>query len=193
MDKPHLILASASPRRRELLQLMGLEFSVEVADIGEIQVEGEPAAEFVRRMAFEKAQAVIKRRGDECAAVLAADTIVVFEGLVLGKPDNKADGCAMLMRLAGKMHHVLTAVTVCYRGQTWQALSESKVSISPLSTAEIEAYWQTGEPADKAGGYGIQGLAAGFVSRLEGSYSGVVGLPLDETRTLLNNAAIDWL
>ena len=192
MDKPQLILASASPRRRELLQLMGLEFTVEVADIEEIQGEDEAPPEFVMRLALDKAHAVANRRSDDTVVLLAADTIVVINNDVLGKPACKADGCAMLSRLSGKTHQVLTAVAVCFRGRCWQALSESRVSFTTLSSVEIEAYWQSGEPVDKAGAYGIQGLAAGFVSKIEGSYSGVVGLPLYETRTLLNNAGIDW-
>jgi septum formation protein len=183
-----LYLASASPRRRELLSQIGVRFSVAPASIAEVPFPAESAEHFVMRMAREKAVAIQAAHPD--ALILGADTDVILDGEILGKPDDEAHASDMLQRLAGRAHQVLSGVALASpAGCTWR-LSESRVHFRPLSHAEIHAYWQTGEPAGKAGGYAIQGLAAAFIQRLEGSYSGVMGLPLYETAQLLHTAGI---
>ncbi len=190
MSHPPLVLASASPRRRQLLAGLGLEFEIEVADIDETPAAAEAAPVYVERMALEKARAVAARRGD--ALVLGSDTSVVVDGEILGKPRHRDEGLAMLARLSGRTHQVLTAVAlVAPDGEEGCRLSVSEVTFRPLSEAERVAYWATGEPADKAGGYAIQGRAAIFVSRLEGSFSGVMGLPLFDTAELLRRFGLD--
>jgi septum formation protein len=193
MEPFMLYLASASPRRRELLIQVGIAARVEVADIPEDRHPGEPPQAYVLRLAVAKARAV--RAGlpaDDRHPVLAADTAVVIDDEVLGKPRDRADGMAMLSRLSGRIHHVYTGVALAdASGEAHSRLSLSTVSFRTLSDAECAAYWASGEPADKAGGYGIQGRAALFIERLEGSYSGVVGLPLFETAELLRENGID--
>lgn len=189
-------LASRSPRRRELLESVGLAFSVLDADVTERVLDGETPEETVARLAVEKAAAgaaVLDRCKLSVQPVMAADTVVVMDDEVLGKPADAGHAIAMLGRLSGRTHRVLTAVTLHDGGQTTQRTSESRVTMKPLARWEMEHYWATGEPRDKAGGYAIQGIGSGFVARLEGSYSGVVGLPLFETRELLSGAGIDWL
>lgn len=189
-------LASRSPRRRELLESVGLAFSVLDADMAERVLDGETPEETVARLAMEKAAAgalALDRRKLPVQPVMAADTVVVMDDEVLGKPADAGHAIAMLGRLSGRTHRVLTAVTLHDGGQTTQRTSESRVTMKPLARWEMERYWATGEPRDKAGGYAIQGIGSGFVARLEGSYSGVVGLPLFETRELLSGAGIDWL
>lgn len=178
-----LILASASPRRTQLLQELGVAHVVRPADIDETPRAGEPALSYVRRMAATKAAAGVALAGG--GAVLAADTIVVAQGQILGKPRDRRDGLAMLARLSGCTHQVATAV--CLRDGVRQSAAcvTTRVSFRSVSVQEAEGYWATGEPKDKAGGYGIQGAAANFVSRVDGSYSSVIGLPLVETRALL--------
>lgn len=188
--RPDLYLASASPRRRQLLEQLGLRFEVMAADVDETPIPGEAPAAYVSRLAHTKAQAVAARLGDPTAPVLAADTTVVLEGGILGKPRDRAHGLAMLAGLSGRRHQVLSAVALSSRGELHAALSESWVTFRSISPAEAAAYWETGEPGDKAGGYGIQGLGAVFVERLEGSYSGVMGLPLFETAGLLRRAGV---
>lgn len=190
-NPPGLILASASPRRRDLLRQVGVSFGVIVAEVDEAVLPGETPAAYVVRVARDKALEVQTREGASLP-VLGADTAVVVDGDVLGKPADRADGLAMLARLAGRAHEVLTAVALARPGgEEHCRLSVSHVTFRALTDAEIAAYWATGEPADKAGGYAIQGRAARFVTRLEGSYSGVVGLPLHETAELLAAAGID--
>ncbi len=185
---PVLCLASASPRRRELLRQIGVRHAVSVPDIDESPAAGEPPADYVVRMARGKALAVAARGGP--LPVLAADTSVVIDGLILGKPAGKADGVAMLERLAGRTHEVLTAVALAVRGEVEHRLSVSAVRLRSLARAECIAYWDSGEPHDKAGAYAVQGLAAAFIEHLSGSYSGVMGLPLFETAALLGAAGI---
>lgn len=190
---PLLYLASASPRRQELLRQIGVSFKVHPAHIDETPKPAEPAADFVRRMACEKAQVVRVQLDDPRALVLAADTDVILDAEILGKPTNQAAAAATLRRLSGRDHEVLSAVAlVGPTGLDWR-LNHSRVWFRPLSEAEIAAYWTSGEPADKAGGYAIQGLGAVFVERLEGSYSGVMGLPLLETAQLLEHAGLRLL
>ena len=192
MAATRLILASASPRRRELLSQLGVQFEVVVADIDETPVAGEAAEVYVVRMALEKARAVRARLGDAGALVLGSDTAVVIDDEILGKPRDRADGLAMLARLSGRVHHVYTAVaSVGPAGREASRLSVSSVTWRSVSEAERVAYWATGEPRDKAGGYAIQGKAAVFVSRLEGSFSGVMGLPLFETAALLERGGVE--
>lgn len=192
---PALFLASASPRRRELLTQAGVAFEV----IGGITVDetpqpGEDAEALVRRLALGKARAglaVLAARRVEAARVrvLGADTEVVLAGRVFGKPLGEADCVAMLTALGGRTHEVLSAIALVGGGREQVEVSRTRVSFRAIDADEARAYWATGEPGDKAGGYAIQGRAAAFVTRLEGSYSGVVGLPLYETIQMLRQEA----
>lgn len=193
-----LYLASASPRRRELLLQIGVPHRRVDAPIDESVLPGETPAAYVERLARAKAAAGLAVLGGSAAAgahgapygsseacVLGADTAVVLDGRILGKPQDRADGLAMLAALSGRSHEVLTAVAVSDGTRCAARVVSSRVHFRALAEAEQQAYWDTGEPLDKAGGYAIQGLAAIFVDRLEGSYSAVVGLPLAETAALL--------
>lgn len=186
------MLASASPRRRELLAQIGVEFEVMAAGVEETVLPGESAEHYVRRVAADKAKAVAGLAGPR-RWVLAADTEVVLDGAVLGKPRDYPHFQTMARRLSGREHRVLSAVVLCRAEERHEALSVSSVGLRDLSDGDIADYWQTGEPWDKAGGYAIQGLGAIFVSRLCGSYSGVMGLPLYETANLLAAAGIPLL
>lgn len=186
---PCLILASASPRRRELLDQLGIGYITRPADIVECPRSGEAPEAYVRRIAAEKSQAALALRSDRLP-VLAADTEVVLDGEIFGKPADEAQAIAMLSRLSGREHTVLSAVSLRTLEQHWAALSVSRVRFRALSRDELAAYWATGEPRDKAGAYAIQGLGALFVTRLIGSYSGVMGLPLLETGELLARLGI---
>lgn len=190
--QPHLILASQSPRRRELLAQLGLRVLSRPADISEVPHAGEAPASYAVRMALEKAQAA-SRVGDLDLPVLGADTDVVIDGEILGKPGSREQGIAMLLRLAGRAHEVYSAVAVGREEYWLTRLSVTEVHFGPISAAQAAAYWDTGEPADKAGGYGIQGLGANFVREIRGSYSGVVGLPIYETCELLRAFGIEIL
>jgi septum formation protein len=186
-----LHLASGSPRRRELLAQIGVPFATLIASIDETALPGEPAARYVERLAREKALAGLQALGAPVdAVVLGADTAVVLDGRILGKPADRAEALAMLAALSGREHQVLTAVALAAAGRLESRVVASRVSFRALRAGEAEAYWATGEPCDKAGGYGIQGLAAVFVSQIEGSYSAVVGLPLCETAQLLGEFGI---
>jgi septum formation protein len=185
-----LILASASPRRAQLLEQLGVVYLQQPADIDEQQFTGESAEDYVVRLAREKS-AEVQRSLQEDAAVLAADTCVVLDDLVLGKPEDHFDGLAMLARLSGREHRVLTAVCVRRADQVEEALSDTRVKFINLNRQQCEAYLATSEPWDKAGAYGIQGLAGAFVESIVGSYSGVVGLPLSQTWDLLQRIGID--
>jgi len=186
-----LYLASSSPRRRELLTQIGLPFHIVPASIDETPEPGESAPAYVERLARSKALAglnFLAQRADIC--VLGADTAVVLDGRILGKPVDRDDALAMLRALSGREHEVLTAVAVADRDRCEARVVSSRVTFREVSVEEAERYWETGEPQDKAGGYAIQGLAAVFVSRVEGSYSAVVGLPLCETSALLADFSI---
>lgn len=187
---PRIILASTSPRRRELLAQLGVPFEAVSVDVDETPRPGEMPEVYVARVAAEKSLQG-QRECDATLPVLGADTEVVVDGEVLGKPRDREHGEAMLKRLAGRQHRVLSAVSLRLGEQHWQALSESGVVFRELHDAEISAYWATGEPADKAGAYAIQGLGAVFIARLEGSFSGVMGLPVYETAQLLSRVGID--
>jgi len=192
MNSVKLVLASGSPRRLELLASLGLGCDVYPLDIDETPLPGESPAACARRLAVEKAAAAVRRHGPG-VLVLAADTVVALGAELLGKPADAAEAARMLRRLSGRTHEVHTGVAAACRGETSFRLSTSEVTFRDLRDAEIEAYVATGEPLDKAGAYGIQGLAAVFVTRLCGSYSGVVGLPLSETAQLLQQHGIDVL
>jgi nucleoside triphosphate pyrophosphatase len=185
---PLVCLASASSRRRALLAQIGVAHVVAGADIDEAVWPGEPAADYVLRMARAKALAV--RAQHAALPVLAADTTVVIDAAICGKPQDEAAGVAMLERLSGRVHQVLTAVALAAGGTVTARLSSSEVRFRPLSRAECLAYWRSGEPRDKAGGYAVQGYAAVFIEHLAGSYSGVMGLPLFETAQLLSAAGV---
>ncbi|WP_454565984.1 Maf family protein [Pseudomonas sp. AIG] len=186
-----LYLASGSPRRRELLTQIGVAFSAISADIDETPLPEESPPAYVERLARGKAEA--GRRAVVFAqpfCVLGADTAVVLDGKILGKPVDEADACAMLMMLSGKEHEVLTAIAVLEGERCESRVVRSLVRFRPISGEEAGAYWASGEPRDKAGGYGIQGLGAVFVAGLNGSYSAVVGLPVCETAELLGHFGI---
>ena len=182
-------LASASPRRRELLEQIGVPVQRVLCAVDEQVRPGEAAADYVQRVTRDKVQAGVAA-APVGAVVLAADTAVVLDGRILGKPADRAQGLAMLRALSGREHQVMTALAVARGPEARLQLVTSKVRFGTLSEAQIAAYWDTGEPADKAGGYGIQGLGAVFVEHLEGSYSAVVGLPLAETAQLLADFSV---
>ena len=190
LRQPVVCLASVSPRRRELLLQIGVPHKVVGADIDETARSGEAPRDYVMRMARQKALAV-RERG-EILPVLAADTTVVLEDVIFGKPRDREDGIAMLRRLSGRTHEVLTAVAVANAGEVSLRLSVSSVRFRPLTLQECNGYWETGEPRDKAGGYAVQGAAAVFIESLSGSYSGVMGLPLFETAELLRAAGVPY-
>jgi nucleoside triphosphate pyrophosphatase len=182
---PRLVLASASPRRRELLAQLGVPFEIVVSDVPETPTPDEAPAAFARRVARDKAAAVAHRCGD--ALVLAADTVVVIDGAVLGKPRDRGDAQRMLQLLSGRRHEVLTAVALRDRtGHVDERLVCSTVEFRPLTAREIDDYLDSDEAYDKAGAYAVQGQAQRFVVQVHGSYTNVVGLPLDEVRELLH-------
>lgn len=183
-----IVLASASPRRAELLRQMGLSFSVSPVDVDETPRPDEPAVTYVERLAREKAKAGFARAEHPDCLVIGSDTSVVLAGAILGKPRDVADAAAMLAGLSGKIHKVMTAVALAGRQGCSVRLVVTDVRFRVLSEVEIDAYCQTGEPMDKAGAYGIQGKGGIFVDGLWGSYSAVVGLPLNETAALLTEA-----
>ena len=204
MSAPVLYLASKSSRRQALLRQLGIEFDTLLLreavgrerDVVEETRDAEPAAHYVERMARTKAQVGWQRMENRKLAeraVLGADTEVVLDGEVFGKPRNADDATRMMRRLAGRTHQVLTAVALRHHDGMDVEVSVSRVTLRRLGAAELERYVATGEPFDKAGGYAVQGLAAAFISRLEGSYSGVVGLPLYETSSLLVRAGMPVL
>jgi septum formation protein len=189
----HLYLASTSPRRKELLAQIGIQFQTLSIDVDEINHQEAPK-DYVDRLALNKAKAGwdSPERREECP-VLGADTIVVLNGVILEKPKDKADGIHMLQQLSGHTHEVHTSVALVHGDRHALAHSVSLVTFRDLSLAEAEAYWGTGEPADKAGGYAVQGKAAVWIERIEGSYSGIMGLPLYETGMLLREFGISSL
>jgi septum formation protein len=189
--KPLIYLASASPRRSALLTQIGVPHRVRPVDIDEQSLPAESPRAYVARLARTKAQVLWDRLSNaERLPVLGADTTVALGVDMLGKPLDRSDGLAMLARLSGQTHQVYTAVALCRERGCELRVSVSEVTFRRLRTEEIAAYWDTGEPADKAGGYAVQGLAAVFIERIAGSYSGIVGLPLFETAELLQLAAV---
>lgn len=189
LTAPQLLLASASPRRSDLLKQMGVSFKVLAVDIDERRRGEESPLEYVSRLAMEKARAGFKRQSTGLPS-LGADTVVVFDGQIFGKPVDQAHAQEMLMTLSGKVHSVFTAVAVDNGLDTAMAVSETLVEFRTISQSECLIYWQTDEPKGKAGAYAIQGRGGVFVEKLEGSYSGVVGLPLAETEQLLNKFSV---
>lgn len=179
-----IILASSSPRRRELLQQVGIDFDVKSFEIDESPNLHEAPADYVVRLAIEKAQAAINQLPAD-TIVIAADTTVTIDGQILGKPANQAEAFAMWQRLSGRDHFVMTGVAVAKNQTVLHRRVTTEVHFAHLSHADMLAYWQTGEPIGKAGGYAIQGKGAAFIPRIHGSYSNVVGLPLFETLDLL--------
>lgn len=183
-----LVLASASPRRRELLTNAGLAFTVQPADIDESVLPNEAPAAYVTRLAIGKAEAVfgrLKSAGTTPQAVLGADTTVTLDGQILGKPIDAADAARMLRLIAGRSHQVITGIALATPSGTLSAAETTLVHVSPMTEAEIAAYIATGEPMDKAGAYGIQGGFGRFIPRIEGCYPNVVGLPVARLFTLL--------
>jgi septum formation protein len=187
---PVICLASVSPRRRELLAQIGVPHTVIGADIDETALPGETSRDYVARMARQKALTIWSK--GEWLPVLAADTTVVLDDVIYGKPRDRADGIAMLGRLSSRTHEVLTAVALADKRGVRLRLSASSVRFRELTSEECAAYWDTGEPNDKAGGYAVQGAAAVFIESLSGSYSGVMGLPLFETAELLREAGVPY-
>jgi len=181
-----IYLASQSPRRSELLEQLGVRFAVRIADADESHLPGELPEQYVQRLAIEKANAIWHSLSEDSRRpVLGADTTVCIGDEILGKPADRDEGIAMLQCLSGQQHAVMSGIAMVGEKHS-VCVNVSQVSFRVLSDAEIEAYWATGEPEDKAGGYAIQGYAAAFVSELHGSYSGVMGLPLYETAKLLS-------
>jgi len=189
-----LYLASASPRRKDLLDQLGLACTVLPQDIDESRLPSELPADYVMRLARQKAEAALQSVDTIVGACcLGSDTTVVCDNEIFEKPVDARDARRMLAALSGTTHQVLTAVALASTSGTKVLLSTSDVTFRSLTSAEIDAYWRTGEPADKAGAYGIQGLAAMFVTHISGSYSGIMGLPVAETIALLNGAGITTL
>lgn len=187
---PRLVLASASPRRRDILAALGIDFTVRAADVDEVPLAAESAADMVLRLAAAKAAAV-ERDADEI--VLGADTAVVLGDRSFAKPGSEAEALSMLVALSGELHHVLTGVAVLGPDGMTTALSSTEVRFRDIDPDEARRYWHSGEPEGKAGSYAIQGLGGMFVEQLSGSYSGVVGLPVFETTRLLEQAGIEVL
>ena len=191
MSVDFVYLASGSPRRRELLQQIGVPFRVVGTAVDEGLLPGEAPAAYVTRLAAAKAEAGWERSRDATdVPVLAADTAVVLDGKILGKPADRQDAEGMLRQLSGRTHEVLTAVALRTVSGLQSRISRSEVAFRELAAGEPQAYWETGEPSDKAGAYAIQGRAAIFIADLRGSYSGVMGLPLFETAELLHEAGV---
>jgi septum formation protein len=188
-DMPHLVLASASPRRRELLTQAGYAFEVQPAHVNEDLRPGEDPITYAVRLARDKAQAVFADVNDPNAIILGADTTVTLDSHILAKPEDAADAARMLRLLSGRTHRVITGVAVVTAKSTEVAAEVTGVQFLTLSDEEIAAYVATGEPMDKAGAYGIQGLAAKWIPRVEGCYFNVVGLPLALVSTMLEAAS----
>lgn len=190
-SKPLIYLASASPRRSALLTQVGVAHVVRPVEVDERVGDGESPAAYVIRLATEKARTLWDRLEDhERLPVLGADTSVALDEQIMGKPRDEQDAIEMLERLSARTHRVYTGVALCHEGGCATQLSVTEVSFRKLEPDEIRAYWRTGEPRDKAGGYAVQGIAALFIERIAGSFSGVVGLPLFETGELLRS--IGW-
>lgn len=186
---PRIVLASSSPRRREILSALGLTFETRPGDVDETLRDGEPAFDAAERLAREKAAAVAQEARD--ALVVAADTLVVLDGEALGKPKDRADARRTLTRLAGRTHEVVTAVALARDGRLVSGREITRVHFAPMTPAEVEAYVASGEPDDRAGSYAIQGIGGLFVDRVEGSPSNVVGLPVRLLYTLASELGVN--
>lgn len=180
-----IVLASASPRRRELLAQIGVPYIVVPADIDETRRDDEPPADYVQRMAIEKSRTGFERAAGQGFIALGADTVVVVDEQVLGKPTDREQALDSLRLLSGRTHQVMTAVAVTDGNRLESLLSITNVTMRRIDPTDAAVYWESGEPVDKAGAYAVQGLGGIFIERLEGSYSGVVGLPVHETAELL--------
>lgn len=190
----NLILASGSPRRKLLLEQLGIGFEIDPPDVDESVVMGEAPEVYVTRLSTKKAKAVAEKQDkDSEAVILAADTTVVLQGNILGKPESKEHGLQMLSDLSGTRHDVLTGVSIFSGSRTETFWVRTEVTFRQLGEKEIAWYWETGEPQDKAGSYGLQGAGAAFVETLTGSYSNVIGLPLSETVLILRDFSIECL
>jgi septum formation protein len=187
---PDLILASASPRRSALLRQIGVAHRIAAPGVAELRAPGESVEACVSRLALAKARQVRQQEPRGQLPVLGADTAVVLAGEMLGKPADRAAALAMLARLSGRSHEVLTAVALVGAHGEALRLSASSVRFRRIEAEELDRYWESGEPADKAGAYAIQGYAAVFIEQLQGSYSGVMGLPLFETAALLDAVGV---
>ncbi len=190
---PQIILASASPRRGALLTQIGIRYLQQPAGVDEKIGEEESPADAVVRLSDEKAKSIWLDGAAAGVPVLGADTIVVHEGDILQKPGSREEGIEMIARLSGTTHQVMSAVSVVDGSGVRNALSTSRVTFRKISSRECDSYWNSGEPTDKAGGYAIQGLGAILIAHLEGSYSGVMGLPLFETAQLLGEVGVGLL
>jgi len=188
----NLILASGSPRRKLLLEQLAIIFEIDPPNVDESLVTGEAPEAYVTRLAEKKSRAIAGKYGGE-AVILAADTTVVLLGNILGKPESKEHGLQMLNELSGTRHDVLTGVSICNSSRTETFCVRTEVTFRHLGEKEIAWYWETGEPYDKAGSYGLQGAGAAFVETLAGSYSNVIGLPLSETVMMLRDFSIECL
>ncbi len=182
-----LILASASPRRAELLDQIGVSYQIQSLDLNEDGLEDESPEDLVQRLAIEKSKAVVNYQD---LPVLGADTLGIMNDTLLVKPEDYDHAHQMLSQMSANWHEILTAVAVTHDNKTQVKLNRNRVLFRKLSDAEIKAYWLSNEPQDKAGAYAVQGLAASFIERIEGSYSGIMGLPLFETSQLLENVGI---
>ncbi len=190
MSDVRIVLASQSPRRRELLSLIGIQHEVRPADLDESVLPGESPTEHAERLARSKAETVAGR--EPAAVVIGADTIVVLDGDILGKPRDATEAAGTLRRLSGRTHAVHTAVAVAHRGRTVSGVESVEVTFRPLTDAQIETYIATGEPMDKAGAYGIQGYGAVIVERVHGDYFAVMGLALGRLVGLLNELGVEY-
>lgn len=188
MSAPRLVLASASPRRREILETLGLAFEIRAAEMDESLISGESPYDAAERLAREKAERVSASERD--AVIVAADTLVILEGRPLGKPADREDAVRMLRELAGRRHEVVTGLAVAHGGALWSGRDVSGVVFAPMSDEEIRLYAASGEPDDKAGAYALQGIGACFIERVEGSPSNVIGLPVRLLARLLGEAGI---
>lgn len=189
MTAARIVLASASPRRAELLEQIGIAYEVQAADIDETPRAGESAETLARRLAEAKAEAVARNRAE--AVVIGSDTVVALGARVFGKPRDREDATGMLSQLSGRTHRVCSGVAVVRAGRCASRVCVSRVTLTTIDDKAIDAYWASGEPCGKAGAYAIQGRGAVFVKHLAGSYSGVMGLPLFETSLLLQSAGVD--
>lgn len=194
MSKIKLVLASGSPRRREMLEQLGVGFTVHVTQTDETRNEGEQPEDFVARLARDKARAAQEQNSfDDTTAILAADTIVVQNGRVYGKPSDFEHAKRIWQSLSGNRHQVMTSVSLLQGDSMQVKVSVTDVEFAVINDEQMQRYWETGEPLDKAGAYAIQGLACAWVKSINGSYSNVVGLPLREVNLLLSEVELNWL
>ena len=188
-EKETIVLASASPRRQELLRQIGCTFRVVVSDAEELSGDSISPDRLAAENARRKAKDVAAKEGGN-VSVLGADTVVAVDGMIMGKPKDAADAARMLRLLSGRQHFVYTGIALAYKGEVYEDVVRTEVWVDELSEKEIDAYIATGEPMDKAGAYAVQGIAAKFIPRIDGSFSNVVGLPLHAVKELARKAGI---